>query len=200
MRCGKRAIDMGLSAFGLLASAPVLAVAAVAIRLESHGAAIFRQTRIGKDGVPFEILKLRTMTERAQEARQGVVADDPRITRVGAFLRATSLDELPQLVNVLRNEMSIVGPRPTLGYQVEQYTTRQRRRLEVRPGITGWAQVNGRNELCWAKRIELDIWYIDHWSMKLDLRILALTLRRVLGREGTYAADGSTMLFEQVAS
>lgn len=199
-KCGKRAIDLGLSAVGLLASAPVLAIASIAIRFDSRGPVIFRQRRIGRDGTPFEILKLRTMTDRAQETGPGVVADDPRITRVGRFLRDTSIDELPQLFNVLKNDMSMVGPRPTLGYQVEQYTERQRRRLEVLPGIIGWAQVNGRNQLSWAERIELDIWYVDNWSMKLDLRILALTLRRVLGREGTYSATGGTMLFEQGAS
>ncbi|MGC5629546.1 sugar transferase [Georgenia sp. Z1344] len=195
----KRVIDVGLSTLGIVAAAPIVAVAAVAIRMESDGPAIFKQERIGRDGAPFEILKLRTMTKDASKSGPGIAANDPRITRVGSALRATSIDELPQLVNVFKGDMSLVGPRPTLGYQVEQYTPRQRRRLEVRPGITGWAQVNGRNELSWAKRIELDIWYIDNWSNKLDMQIIGMTARRVLGREGTYSASGGTTLFSEGA-
>ncbi len=194
---GKRVLDVSLAGVGLLLSLPVMAVSAAAIWLEDGRPVIFRQERVGRDERPFRIYKLRTMTKDAARHGRGIRPGDARITRAGRVLRATSLDELPQLVNVLKGEMSLVGPRPTLPYQVEQYTARQRRRLEVLPGVTGWAQVNGRNELTWPERIELDIWYVDNRSVLLDLRILALTVRRVLSREGTYAPDGGTRLFDQ---
>jgi lipopolysaccharide/colanic/teichoic acid biosynthesis glycosyltransferase len=149
----------------------------LAIRLETKGHPIYRQRRIGKDGAPFDVLKLRTMVAGAESMGSGLAVNegDPRITRVGAVLRRFSIDELPNLVNVLRGDMAIIGPRPTVPVQVEQYTDRQRGRLAIRPGITGWAQVNGRTSLPWAERIELDLWYIEHRSWRLDLQILLRT-------------------------
>jgi lipopolysaccharide/colanic/teichoic acid biosynthesis glycosyltransferase len=172
-----RAVDVAGSALGLAIASPVLAVAAAAIKLEDGGPVIYRQRRVGKDGVDFELLKLRTMVVGAEHQGAGLAVDvgDRRITRVGRVLRRLSLDELPQLWNVVRGEMSLIGPRPTLRYQVERYDDRQRRRLEIRPGITGWAQVHGRAALPWADRIELDVWYVEHRSTLVDLRILALT-------------------------
>jgi len=184
----RRTLDIVVSLLALALSAPVTAMAAVAIRLESPGPAIYRQRRAGLGGRPFDVLKLRTMVMGAESIGAGlkVDRDDPRITRVGAFLRRTSLDELPNLLNVLRGEMSLIGPRPTLPVQVEQYTERQRGRLAIRPGITGWAQVNGRASLPWAERIELDLYYIEHRSLALDLRILWRTVAMVLGGSGVY--------------
>jgi lipopolysaccharide/colanic/teichoic acid biosynthesis glycosyltransferase len=192
--CGsrrKRALDLVVAGAALTVSAPVLAVAAVVIRAESPGHPIYRQRRIGLDGHAFEVYKLRTMVSGAESLGPGLAVDegDERITRVGAFLRRLSLDELPNLVNVLRGEMSLVGPRPTVQVQVDRYTERQRRRLDVRPGITGWAQVNGRASLPWHERIELDLWYVEHASLRLDLRILALTGRMVLGGHGLYRGE-----------
>jgi len=160
----------------MLAS-PVLALAAVAVKLTSRGPVLYRQTRVGNGGADFELLKLRTMVVGAESLGAGFAVDrrDPRITPVGRLLRRLSLDELPQLWNVVRGEMSVIGPRPTLRYQVERYTERQRRRLEVKPGITGWAQVHGRAALPWDERIELDVWYVEHRSSWLDVKILAMT-------------------------
>ena len=184
----RRVIDIVVSAVALVLTAPLLALAVLAIRLESRGQAIYRQRRAGKDGQAFDVFKLRTMVDGAEHIGAGLAvnANDSRITRVGAFLRRTSLDELPNLLNVLRGEMSLIGPRPTLPMQVEQYSERQRRRLAVKPGITGWAQVNGRASLPWAERIELDLYYIEHRSLALDLRILARTPAMVLGGAGLY--------------
>jgi len=184
----RRALDIAVSALGLLIASPLLAAAIVTIRLESPGPALFRQLRVGRDGELFEMLKLRTMIRGAERQGAGLAVDagDPRITRAGAFLRRTSLDELPNLINVLRGEMSLIGPRPTLPAQVAQYTERQRGRLAIRPGITGWAQVNGRAALPWEERIELDLYYIEHRSPALDLRILARTVAMVLGGSGLY--------------
>jgi lipopolysaccharide/colanic/teichoic acid biosynthesis glycosyltransferase len=172
-----RAVDVTLAGAALVAASPLLALAALAIKLEDGGPILYRQTRVGKDGVDFELLKLRTMVVGAETMGAGLAVNrgDPRITRVGRLLRRTSLDELPQLWNVVRGEMSVIGPRPTLRYQVERYDERQRRRLEVKPGLTGWAQVNGRAALPWAERIELDVWYVEHRSPLLDLKILART-------------------------
>lgn len=185
-----RVADIGLAMLGLALTAPVLIVAAVAIRLETHGPVIYRQRRVGKGGASFEMLKLRTMALGAdptpEETWEPLREGDPRVTRVGAVLRRTSLDEIPNLVNVLRGEMAIVGPRPTIEAQVEQYTHRQRRRLEVKPGITGWAQVNGRASLSWEQRIELDVWYVDNRSPSVDVGILARTLRLLLTGRGLY--------------
>jgi lipopolysaccharide/colanic/teichoic acid biosynthesis glycosyltransferase len=184
----RRALDILAAAAGLVIVSPVLAAAAVAIRLESRGPVLFRQLRAGRDGEAFEMLKLRTMEDGAEQRGAGLAinAGDARITRVGALLRRTSLDELPNLINVLRGEMSLIGPRPTLPAQVARYSERQRRRLSVRPGITGWAQVNGRATLPWDERIELDLYYIEHRSPALDLRILARTVVMVLGGSGLY--------------
>jgi lipopolysaccharide/colanic/teichoic acid biosynthesis glycosyltransferase len=190
-RAVKRALDVALAAIGIVVSAPLLALACAAIRLESHGPAIYRQRRVGKGGVEFDLLKLRTMVVGAERTGAGLAVDagDPRITRVGALLRRLSLDELPNLVNVLAGDMSIVGPRPTVQVQVSQYTPRQLGRLAVEPGITGWAQVRGRAALPWHERIELDLWYIEHWSLRLDMRILAQTARLLLTGQGLYRGE-----------
>lgn len=187
----RRAIDILGASLLLLLTAPLMLAAMLAIRLESRGHAIYRQRRIGKDGEPFDMLKLRTMVDGAERIGAGLAVneDDPRITRVGAFLRRTSLDELPNLLNVLRGEMSFIGPRPTIPVQVEQYTERQRGRLAVKPGITGWAQVHGRASLPWSERIELDLHYIEHRSLALDLRILWRTLAIVFGGSGLYKGE-----------
>jgi lipopolysaccharide/colanic/teichoic acid biosynthesis glycosyltransferase len=186
-----RALDMLIAGVGSLLSAPVVAVLALLIRLESHGHPIYRQTRVGQDGEPFQIYKLRTMVRGAEFTGAGLAIQegDDRITRLGTWLRRFSLDELPNLWNVLRGEMAIVGPRPTVPVQVEQYTPRQRRRLEVKPGITGWAQINGRASLPWSERIELDVWYVEHRSVVLDLRILARTLGMVFRGDGLYKGE-----------
>jgi lipopolysaccharide/colanic/teichoic acid biosynthesis glycosyltransferase len=186
-----RALDLAVAAVGLVVSSPIMLVAVVAIRLESPGSPIYRQRRIGKDGQPFEMLKLRTMVSGAEHHGAGMAVNfgDPRITRVGHVLRRFSIDELPNLVNVLRGEMSVVGPRPTIQAQVDQYTPLQRRRLEVKPGITGWAQINGRASLPWHERIELDIWYVDHRTLRLDLAILWKTVRLLVTGEGLYKGD-----------
>ncbi len=188
---GKRALDVTVAGLALAASAPLLAVGAVLVRLESPGHPIYRQRRVGMDGRPFELYKLRTMVSGAEAMGAGLAVDagDARITRVGAFLRRTSIDELPNLVNVFRGEMSVVGPRPTVQIQVDRYTDRQRGRLSVRPGLTGWAQIHGRASLPWHERIELDLWYVEHASLRLDLRILLRTARLVLGGEGLYRGE-----------
>ena len=183
-----RALDLVLAGIGLVLAAPVIAVAAIAIRLETDGPVIYRQQRVGKDGRLFQLYKLRTMRLGADPVGVGtpVLEGDPRVTRTGRVLRRLSLDELPNLVNVLRGDMAIVGPRPTLAAQVERYTARQRRRLEVKPGLTGWAQVNGRAGIPWGERIELDVWYVDHRSLGLDLRILGRTAKLLLTGQGLY--------------
>jgi lipopolysaccharide/colanic/teichoic acid biosynthesis glycosyltransferase len=187
----RRAFDVAVAAAVLVLTAPLLAIALVAIRLESKGKAIYRQRRVGRDGREFDVLKLRTMVDGAEKLGAGLAVDagDARITRVGALLRRTSIDELPNLVNVLRGEMAIVGPRPTLPSQVAQYTERERGRLAIAPGITGWAQVNGRASLPWARRIELDLWYIEHRSWRLDLEILWRSVRMVFGGDGLYKGE-----------
>jgi lipopolysaccharide/colanic/teichoic acid biosynthesis glycosyltransferase len=184
----RRAVDIVVSALTLVLSAPVLLLAAAAIRLESAGGVIYRQRRAGLHGRQFDVLKLRTMVEGAEHIGAGLAVNenDPRITRVGSFLRRTSLDELPNLVNVLRGDMSLIGPRPTLPVQVEQYSERQRGRLAIKPGITGWAQVNGRAALPWAERIELDLYYVEHRSLALDLQIARRTVAMVLGGSDLY--------------
>jgi lipopolysaccharide/colanic/teichoic acid biosynthesis glycosyltransferase len=184
----RRTVDILVSALALALAAPLLCAAALAVRLETRGPAFYRQRRAGRDGAQFELLKLRTMVDGAEHIGAGLAinADDPRVTRVGSLLRRSSLDELPNLVNVLRGEMSLIGPRPTLPVQVEQYSERQRGRLAVKPGITGWAQVNGRASLPWSERIELDLYYIEHRSLGLDLRIAWRTVAMVLGGQGLY--------------
>jgi lipopolysaccharide/colanic/teichoic acid biosynthesis glycosyltransferase len=184
-----RALDVAGAGLGLALASPLLLAAAAAIKLEDGGPVLYRQRRVGLHGREFELLKLRTMVVDAERQGAGFAVNrgDPRITRVGGVLRRLSLDELPQLWNVLRGEMSLIGPRPTLAYQVERYTPRQRRRLDVKPGLTGWAQVHGRAALPWEERIELDVFYVEHRSPRLDLRILARTPLALLG--GTYKGE-----------
>ena len=188
----RRLFDVVVAAGALALASPFLLAALIAIPLESRGSPIYRQRRIGKDGHPFDVVKLRTMVSGAEGMGAGLaVADgDTRITRVGRILRRTSLDEVPNLLNVLKGEMAIVGPRPTVPVQVEQYSARQRGRLAVKPGITGWAQVNGRAEIPWDQRIELDLWYIEHRSLALDAKILWRSVRIVFGGDGLYRGDG----------
>ena len=184
-----RVADAALAGAGLAIASPVLALAAAAIKLEGGGPVLYRQRRVGLQGQEFELVKLRTMDVGAEHKGAGyaVSEGDPRITRVGRLLRRLSIDEIPQLWNVVRGEMSLIGPRPTLAYQVERYTPRQRRRLEVRPGVTGWAQIHGRARLPWDERIELDVWYVEHRSLWVDLKILARTPRALFA--GTYKGD-----------
>ena len=185
----KRAFDCLLAGTGLVASAPLWALVAIAIKLEDRGPVLYRQRRVGKDGSEFELVKLRTMVPGAEKHGAGFAVNrgDPRITRMGRLLRRLSLDELPQLWNVVRGEMSLIGPRPTLQYQVDQYTPRQRRRLEVKPGITGWAQIHGRASLPWEERIELDVWYVENRSPRVDVKILLRTPLALFG--GTYKGE-----------
>ena len=187
----KRGLDLVLAGLALLVTGVPILVAMAAIRLETSGHPIYRQRRVGRGERPFDVYKLRTMVHGAEHMGAGMAVDegDPRITRVGALLRRFSLDELPNLVNVLQGQMSIVGPRPTIPVQVAQYSERQRGRLAVKPGITGWAQVHGRASLPWSERIELDLWYVEHRSLRLDLRILARTARLVLGGHGLYKGE-----------
>jgi lipopolysaccharide/colanic/teichoic acid biosynthesis glycosyltransferase len=187
----RRAIDIVGGTLALILAAPVMAVAMLAIRIESRGHPIYKQRRVGRDGKPFDLLKLRTMVDGAENIGAGLAINDndPRVTRVGALLRRTSLDELPNLLNVVRGDMSFIGPRPTIPAQVAQYTERQRGRLAIKPGITGWAQVNGRTTLPWSERIELDLYYIEHRSPALDARILWRTVAIVLGGSGLYKGD-----------
>jgi lipopolysaccharide/colanic/teichoic acid biosynthesis glycosyltransferase len=185
-----RMLDIAIAGVGLAVSAPFMGLAAVAVKLEDGGPVLYRQVRVGRDGEDFELLKLRTMVVGAETLGAGWAVDkgDPRITRIGRLLRRTSIDELPQLWNVLRGDMSVIGPRPTLRYQVERYTERQRGRLSIKPGLTGWAQIHGRAALSWDDRIELDVWYVEHRSALVDLKILLRTPRALFG--GTYM--GST--------
>ena len=183
-----RAVDIAIAAVALALASPLLALAALAIKLDSRGPVIYRARRVGLAGSGFDLCKLRTMHTGNDPIGVGtpVLAGDPRVTRVGGLLRRFSLDELPNLFNVLRGEMSVVGPRPTLAAQVDEYTPRQRRRLAVKPGLTGWAQINGRAGIPWAERIELDVWYVEHRSLALDLRILARTARLLVTGHGLY--------------
>jgi len=187
----KRALDLAVAVPLLTVTAPIVGLAALAVRLESPGHPIYKQRRIGLDGHAFEVIKLRTMVSGAEHMGAGMAVDegDTRITKIGAFLRRTSIDELPNLLNIVRGEMSLVGPRPTIQVQVDQYTDRQRGRLTVRPGLTGWAQVNGRASLPWSERIELDLHYIERASLRLDLRILALTARMAVTGHGLYRGE-----------
>lgn len=187
----KRALDLAIAVPLAVATTPLMAALAVWVRLDSRGPAVFRQERIGFDGRPFQLLKFRSMVVGAQGMGAGlaVTEGDARITRAGRVLRKLSLDELPQLINVIRGDMSIVGPRPTVASQVAHYDERQRRRLLARPGVTGLAQVRGRNEIPWSVRIEHDIEYVESWSLWRDLAILARTARIVFARSGTYRDD-----------
>jgi lipopolysaccharide/colanic/teichoic acid biosynthesis glycosyltransferase len=191
-RYPKRAFDVVVAAAALLVSWPLILLVAAAVRLRLGSPVLFRQVRPGLNGTPFTILKFRSMLD-AVDAGGAPLADADRLTGFGRFLRSTSLDELPELWNVLRGDMSLVGPRPLLLHYLDLYTPFQMRRHEVRPGLTGWAQVNGRNTLSWADRFALDVWYVDHWSFALDLKILLLTVARVLGRRGISAEGEATM-------
>jgi lipopolysaccharide/colanic/teichoic acid biosynthesis glycosyltransferase len=181
-----RAADLLVATIALVVLSPFLLVAAIAIKLGSRGPVFYRQRRVGREDREFEMLKLRTMVQGSDPVGVGTIVtrDDPRVTHAGRFLRRTSLDEVPNLVNVLRGEMAIVGPRPTIPAQVDDYTPRQRRRHEVLPGITGWAQVQGRAGIPWEERIELDVWYVEHRSAVLDARILAKTAWLVVTGKG----------------
>jgi lipopolysaccharide/colanic/teichoic acid biosynthesis glycosyltransferase len=184
-----RALDIAIAGTGLVIASPLLAFSAVAIKLEDGGPVLYRQTRVGRDGTDFELLKLRTMVVGAEAMGAGFAVNrgDSRITRVGRALRRLSLDELPQLWNIVRGDMSVIGPRPTLRYQVEGYDERQLRRLDIKPGLTGWAQIHGRTTLPWADRIELDLWYVEHRSPAVDLKILLRTPLALFG--GTYKGE-----------
>jgi lipopolysaccharide/colanic/teichoic acid biosynthesis glycosyltransferase len=190
-RNASRALDLVVASVTLAVTSPLLAIAALLIKLESRGPVFYRQRRVGLHGRPFDLWKLRTMVRGAETMGAGiyVLEGDTRITRTGRLLRRFSLDELPNLVNVIRGEMAVVGPRPTVQEQVDRYTERQRRRLEVKPGITGWAQVNGRASLPWPDRIELDVWYVENRSLRLDLRILAKTARMLATGHGLYSDE-----------
>jgi sugar transferase EpsL len=182
-RRGKRALDLVLVLAALPLLSPLLAIVALLVRLRLGAPVLFRQQRPGLAGQPFTLFKFRTMTG-ARDACGNLLPDDRRLTPLGRFLRATSLDELPELFNVLRGEMSLVGPRPLLVQYLERYTPDQARRHQVRPGITGWAQVNGRNDLTWEEKFAMDVWYVDHLSLELDLSILVRTVWKILAREG----------------
>ena len=189
----RRGLDVVIAGAALAVLGVPLLVICVLIRLGSRGSPIYRQRRVGKDGKEFDVLKLRTMVHGAEHIGAGIFIDDndSRITKLGWRLREWSIDELPQLVNVLRGDMSLIGPRPTIPAQVADYTERQRGRLAVRPGLTGWAQVSGRASIPWAERIELDLWYLEHRSLRLDLKILWRSVKVVLGREHTYHSGDS---------
>ncbi len=195
----KRIFDTLISGIALIVLLPIFAIIGILIKLDSKGPVFFVQERAGKDGKIFKAYKLRTMVDNAENIGLGyeIAKDDSRITRVGKYLR-WGLDELPQLINVFKGEISLVGPRPALPHQVEKYSKREKRRLEFKPGITGWALINGRNKLSWPERIKLDIWYIDHWSLWLDLEILFKTVWVVIfKREGIYGKDGVTRDYER---
>lgn len=187
----RRLFDIAVSATALALASPLLLVACAAITIESPGSPLYRQRRVGLNGREFELVKLRTMVKNAERIGSGLAVDqdDPRILRTGRLLRRLSLDELPNLVNVLKGDMSIVGPRPTVIAQVEKYDERQRGRLAVKPGITGWAQVNGRASLPWSERIDLDLWYVEHRGARLDARILARTVKMLLTGDGLYRGE-----------
>ena len=190
-RVAKRALDVTGAVVGLTLSAPVIGVAAALIKREDGGPVFFRQERVGLHGASFHVLKLRTMVVNAEAQGAGFAVDagDARILKIGELLRKTSIDELPQFWNILVGEMSLVGPRPTLRSQVDQYTPHQARRLEVTPGVTGWAQIHGRASLPWSERIELDVWYVDHQSLRLDISIMLRTVSTIFSRSGTYKGE-----------
>jgi sugar transferase EpsL len=195
----KRVVDLIGAALALIVLAPPMLLIAAIIRLSLGAPVLFRQVRAGRNGAPFELLKFRTMTEACDEAGQPL-SDERRLTRLGRLLRSTSLDELPELVNVLRGDMSLVGPRPLLLDYLPHYTAEQARRHAVRPGLTGWAAIHGRNSTSWPKRLQLDVWYVDHWSLALDLKILLLTVVKVIRREGISAEGHATMpRFDEVS-
>jgi lipopolysaccharide/colanic/teichoic acid biosynthesis glycosyltransferase len=191
-RSAKRILDVLVAGTGLTVAAPALAAVAVALHVTEGSPVLFHQERPGLFGRSFRLIKFRTMSN-ARDANGNLLPDEIRLTRLGRFLRATSLDELPQLWNVLRGEMSLVGPRPLMPHYLSRYSREQARRHDVLPGITGWAQVHGRNAITWEEKFALDVWYVDHWSLWLDAKILVLTARRVLLREGISADKCATM-------
>ena len=197
-RAGKRLIDIIVSLICLILLAIPFILVALAIKINSKGPVFFKAERVGYRRKGFIVYKFRSMVENAASVGLGVEtsAEDPRITRVGKFLRNWSIDELPQLINVLRGDMSLVGPRPAMSHQVDKYSPEELGRLEVRPGLTGWAQVNGRNLLSWKERIELDLWYIDNWSLLLDIKILFITPWKIISREGLYGKNGKVTDYE----
>ncbi len=189
----KRLFDVFVSVVALIILLPLFLIIAILIKIDSKEPVFFRQERIGKNGEPFYILKFRTMIEGAVDKGLGytVAQNDERITRIGKFLRKWGIDEFPQLINVLKGEMSLVGPRPTLRYQVEKYTDFQKKRLQVKPGITSWALIHGRNLLSWEERIKYDVWYIENWSLWLDIKIILKTFYLIfIKQEGVYGKDG----------
>ncbi|RMG37985.1 MAG: sugar transferase [Methanobacteriota archaeon] len=188
----KRLLDVSLSALFLLVSSPILLMLSIIEWWKTGGRPIFRQTRPGLHGKPFTLYKFRTMTD-ARDAQGNLLPDEQRLTSFGRWLRSTSLDELPELWNVLKGDMSLVGPRPLLMQYLDRYTPEQARRHEVKPGITGWAQVNGRNALTWEDKFKLDVWYVDHLSFWLDMKIIALTIWKILKREGINQPGRATM-------
>ena len=185
----KNLFDKVISFIGLILLFPIFIIIGVLIKLDSKGPVFFVQERVGKDGKLFKIIKFRTMVVGADKKTEGIYIDEknPYITRVGRFLRRWSIDELPELINVLKGEMSLVGPRPTLPYQVKKYNDFQKKRLLVKPGITGWAQVNGRNKIPWEERIKLDVWYVENWSFWLDIKILFKTIFVVFRKEEVFS-------------
>lgn len=191
-RATKRALDIAGSSAGLAATAPLWVPAAVAVRVSMGSPVLFRQLRPGKNGQPFEMMKFRTMRE-PKPGEERLKSDAARMTPVGQFLRKTSIDELPTLFNVLKGDMSLVGPRPLLVRYLQRYTPEQARRHEVKPGVTGWAQINGRNAISWEEKFDLDVWYVDHQSLLLDLKILFATVGKVLRSDGISAAGQATM-------
>jgi len=191
-RLGKRLLDLAITIPALIILLPVLALMALLVRIKLGSPVLFRQQRPGLYGKPFTIYKFRTMTD-TRDAQGNLLPDGQRLTSLGRFLRGTSLDELPELVNVLKGDMSLVGPRPLLMQYLDRYTPQQMRRHEVKPGITGWAQVNGRNAITWEQKFALDVWYVDHCSLWLDLKIIALTVWKVLAREGISQPGQATM-------
>ena len=191
-RAAKRFFDFGLALAALVLAGPAILLVALAVRASMGKPVLFRQTRPGLNGQLFDVFKFRTMTN-ARDIGGSLLPDEHRLTRLGKFLRATSLDELPQLWNVLRGDMSLVGPRPLLPEYLDRYTPEQARRHEVRPGITGWAQVNGRNATTWEERLRHDVWYVDNWSLWLDFKILWMTVVKVLKREGVSKEGHATM-------
>ena len=191
-RCGQRLFDIALTLLGLIVLAPVIAVVAFLVRRSLGAPIFFRQERLGRNGEPFAVYKFRTMTD-GRDAGGALLPDAQRMTRLGNFLRASSLDELPELLNILKGEMSLVGPRPLFVHYAERYTPEQMRRHDVRPGLTGWAQVNGRNAISWEEKFAYDLWYVEHQSLLLDVKIIGMTLRKVLQRAGISEAGHVTM-------
>lgn len=193
-RISKRLLDILGSLFGIILTSPILLISAIAIKLDSKGPVFFKQERLGENGKVFNIIKFRTMVDNAEKMGSGIITyeNDPRITRVGNILRKTSLDELPQLFNVLKGDMSLVGPRPPVPYhpkKYEEYPENQKKRFIVKPGITGYAQVNGRNNLTWDDRIELDVQYVENFNILLDLKIIFLTIVKVIKSEDVHSTD-----------